>query len=93
MAKAYGVFAQEFEVVRCRHGFVVAGYVLTPEHVHLLVGEPARSSFPVCLVAGESAILNAAQPRKAQSGPPDHLALESAYFGIGVQDYVYSVSS
>jgi hypothetical protein len=36
-------------VVRVRYGFVVAGYVLMPEHVHLLAGEPRRSSLPVAL--------------------------------------------
>ena len=32
-----------------RYGFVVAGYVVMPEHVHLLVGEPRRSSLSVAL--------------------------------------------
>jgi putative transposase len=36
----YGIFAEELEKVRQRHGFVVAGYVVMPEHVHLLVSEP-----------------------------------------------------
>jgi len=35
--------------VRSRYGFVVAGYVLMPEHVHLLVGEPSQSSLSVAL--------------------------------------------
>ena len=46
---AYGVFEHELETVRRRYGFVVAGYVLMPEHVHLLVGEPHRSSLSVAL--------------------------------------------
>jgi putative transposase len=46
---AYGVFEHELEAVRQRYGFVVAGYVLMPEHVHLLVGEPRRSSLSVAL--------------------------------------------
>jgi putative transposase len=46
---AYCVFEQELETVRTRYGFVVAGYVLMPEHVHLLVGEPSRSSLSVVL--------------------------------------------
>ena len=41
-AAAYGVFENVLESVRLRYGFVVADYVLMPEHVHLLVGEPAR---------------------------------------------------
>ena len=32
----------QLEVLRLRHGFYVFGYVLMPEHVHLLVSEPKR---------------------------------------------------
>jgi putative transposase len=48
-ATAYTIFERELEAVRVRYGFVVAGYVLMPEHVHLLVGEPRRSSLSVAL--------------------------------------------
>jgi len=48
-AAAYRVFEREFEAVRRRYGFVIAGYVLMPEHVHLLVSEPRRSSLSVVL--------------------------------------------
>jgi putative transposase len=37
------------EAVRARYGFVVAGYVLMPEQVHLLVGEPSRSLLSVAI--------------------------------------------
>jgi len=33
-------FEQSLETMRLRYGFVVAGYVIMPEHVHLLVSEP-----------------------------------------------------
>jgi putative transposase len=33
-----------FEQVRVRYGFVVLGYVLMPEHVHLLISEPDRGT-------------------------------------------------
>jgi putative transposase len=46
---AYGVFENELEAVRERYGFVVAGYVLMPEHVHLLVGEPSKASLATAL--------------------------------------------
>ncbi|MFP5205097.1 MAG: REP-associated tyrosine transposase [Acidobacteriota bacterium] len=46
---AYGFFERELEAVRVRYGVVVAGYVLMPEHVHLLLGEPRRSSLAVAL--------------------------------------------
>jgi len=43
------VFESELEVVRARYGLVVSGFVLMPEHVHLLVGEPQRSSRSIAL--------------------------------------------
>ncbi len=48
-ASAYCVFERELETVRQRYAFVVAGYVLMPEHVHLLVGEPIRSALSIAL--------------------------------------------
>lgn len=47
--RAYGIFEAELEAVRQRYRFVVAGYVLMPEHVHLLVGEPQRSLLSVAI--------------------------------------------
>jgi hypothetical protein len=41
---ANGVFARELGAVRRRYRLVVVEYVLMPEHVHLLVGEPLRAS-------------------------------------------------
>ena len=46
---ACGDFECELERVRQRYEFVIAGYVLMPEHVHLLVGEPHQSSLAVAL--------------------------------------------
>jgi putative transposase len=37
---ACGIFERQLEAVRRRYGFVIAGCVLMPEHVHLLVNEP-----------------------------------------------------
>ena len=48
-AMAYRVFERELEAVCQSYGLVVAGYVLMPEHVHLLVGEPSVSSLSVAL--------------------------------------------
>jgi putative transposase len=48
-ASAYNFFEQELELVRQRFEFVVAGYVLMPEHVHLLVGEPRVASLATAL--------------------------------------------
>jgi putative transposase len=48
-AAAYSTFEQELERVRQSYGFVVAGYVLMPEHVHLLTNEPPFSTLSVVL--------------------------------------------
>jgi putative transposase len=46
---AYECFQKELESVRLRYGFVIAGYVLMPEHVHLLVGEKRVASLSVAI--------------------------------------------
>ncbi len=35
-------FEEILETIRKRHGFYIAGYVLMPEHVHLLLSEPKQ---------------------------------------------------
>jgi putative transposase len=37
---AMNLFEKSLETMRLRYGFVVAGYVLMPEHIHLSVNEP-----------------------------------------------------
>jgi putative transposase len=36
------LFLTVFEEVRQRYGFVVVGYVVMPEHIHLLISEPGK---------------------------------------------------
>jgi putative transposase len=43
------VFEVLLEKTRLEYGFVVAGYVLMPEHVHLLVSEPKDSALATAL--------------------------------------------
>src|ERR1017187_3862591 len=42
-AAAMDLFEDALERVRRRYLFAVAGYVVMPEHVHLLVNEPKRA--------------------------------------------------
>ena len=42
MAHRRDAFLQLFEQVRRRYDFTVVGYVVMPEHVHLLISEPAE---------------------------------------------------
>ncbi len=48
-SSACQVFEDQLEAVRRRYGLVIAGYVLMPEHVHLLMGEPRIASLSVVL--------------------------------------------
>jgi len=45
------LFLEVMEQVRQRHQFVVVGYVLMPEHVHLLFSEPERGNPSLVLAA------------------------------------------
>lgn len=45
------LFVSVLEQVRRRYGFVVIGYVVMPEHVHLLIGEPERADPSVVMQA------------------------------------------
>ncbi len=43
-ARRRDLFLKILEQVRQRYGFVVAGYVVMPEHFHLLISEPAKGN-------------------------------------------------
>ena len=42
-ALACDLFERSLETMRIRYEFVVCGYVVMPEHVHLLLGEPGKA--------------------------------------------------
>ncbi len=48
---AFQLFERALEQARLDYGFYVCGYVLMPEHVHLLVSEPERSTLAQALKA------------------------------------------
>ena len=50
-SNGYSLMEQTLERVRQTHKLVVAGYVLMPEHVHLLVGEPYLGSLGAAIQA------------------------------------------
>jgi REP element-mobilizing transposase RayT len=43
-ARARNRFVRILNEVRLRHAFTLLAYVVMPEHVHLLIGEPARGN-------------------------------------------------
>jgi putative transposase len=46
---ARDVIVRALELARSRYGFFVVGFVVMPEHVHLLVSEPERATLAVAL--------------------------------------------
>lgn len=45
------LFEDALERMRVRYGFYVVGYVVMPEHVHMLVGEPEKGMLSDALKA------------------------------------------
>jgi putative transposase len=50
-ARARDLFLDVLEKIRERHRFLVVGYVVMPEHVHLLISEPAKGTLSMVLQA------------------------------------------
>ena len=71
------VFEQTLERARRWYGFYVTGYVVMPEHVHLLVSEPERSNLAVAIQMLKQIVAQKLNPtcrqnRATSVGHPDH---------------------
>jgi putative transposase len=55
-ARRRDIFLRALEAVRRQYRFLVVGYVVMPEHVHLLVSEPERSNLSVVFKALKQAV-------------------------------------
>jgi putative transposase len=49
--RARHIFEQSLESMRIRYDFFLTGYVVMPEHVHLLISEPKNASLATALQA------------------------------------------
>jgi putative transposase len=75
------LFLQIFEEVRQRYQFVVVGYVVMPNHIHLLVGEPELGTPSTVMQVMKQRfarrILNRKRRNPGQAalwpGPPQHV--------------------
>jgi putative transposase len=65
--RARNVFEQTLERARRWYGFYVTGYVVMPEHVHLLISEPERAKLSVALQMLKQNV--ARQLREPEGGP------------------------
>jgi putative transposase len=67
------LFLRVLEQVRRRYGWVILGYVVMPEHVHLLVSEPPERKLATAMQAlklGFARRVLAAQRRRGSTQPP-----------------------
>lgn len=78
---SYSVFEYELEQLRRRYGLVIAGYVLMPEHVHLLTSEPRTSSLAVVLQ-----VLKQQTSRKLKSEQETHF-WQRRYYDFNVWNH------
>lgn len=70
MPQAKRTFEQTLERVRRWYGLFIAGYVVMPEHVHLLISEPERSTLAVALQMLKQITAHELIPRGAPSLSP-----------------------
>jgi putative transposase len=72
-AGARNLFVRALGVMRERHGFLLVGYVVMPEHVHLLIGEPPRGRLSTVLQALKQRVSRdlREETRRASSGQSD----------------------
>lgn len=75
------IFEQVFEQVRRRHTLAVAGYVIMPEHVHLLVDEP-----PMTILATVIQVLKQTTSRRLKHPDAEHF-WQSRYYDFNVSRY------
>ncbi len=79
--EAKDVFERVLEQVRSRHTLAIAGYVLMPEHVHLLVDEP-----PVTPLATVLQVLKQTTSRHLKAKKEQHF-WQTRYYDFNVSSH------
>jgi len=62
------LFLKTLELMRKRYRFVVVGYVVMPEHFHLLISEPERQDPSVVIQALKLGYVRSLPPTSAKIG-------------------------
>ncbi len=76
-ARCRDLFLEVMEQIRQRHQFVVVGYVVMPEHVHLLFTEPERGNLSLVVAALKQTFAHRLlRELRAQGRCPDQRAME-----------------
>lgn len=74
-ARTRDLFLEVLESVRRRYRFVVVGYVVMPEHVHLLIGEPEHGNPSVVMQALKQGFARRCLPRLRRAVDPRQSSL------------------
>jgi putative transposase len=69
------LFLSILEQVRQRYDFVVVGYVVMPEHIHLLLGEPKRKDLSVVMQVLKQRVSRQVQQRRRRKQATSQLEL------------------
>ena len=67
-ARARNVFVKALGAIRDRYKFLLVGYVVMPEHVHLLVSEPPKSTPSMVLKVLKQRVARDLRKRKRGAG-------------------------
>ena len=74
-ARDRDLFLEVLESVRRRYRFVVVGYVVMPEHIHLLLGEPERGNPSMVMQALKQGFAKRLLARLCRSADPRQSSL------------------
>ena len=77
-ARRRDAFLRVLEQVRQKYDFTVVGYVVMPEHVHLLISEPAVGDPSVVMRVLKQSVARRLLPRKRRRNLPPGLCADAA---------------
>jgi putative transposase len=75
--RSRNLFSQILEETRRRYGFVVVGYVVMPDHIHLLISEPERGTPSTVMQVVKQRFARSVLRRKKRSSAQAELWPES----------------
>jgi len=81
-AAARDVFERSLEKMRAKYGFLVIGYVVMPEHIHLLLSEPSSGA-----LADAIHLLKLSSAKQRQSTVDGGHFWQKRYYDFNVRDY------
>ena len=76
--RARNIFVQILAETRDRYGFSLVGYVVMPEHIHLLIGEPAKGTPSTVIQVLKQRVSRRLQSKKRPIAGQLNLSFESA---------------